>query len=66
MGKVALWKTKKNCGNCIYWCGDREINHIRKCIEVDSSGKGTCSLTHGPRQWNATCPKHEMHGVCKL
>ena len=66
MGKVTLWKTSKCCGCCIYWTGDRVVNHQRRCIEVESFARGVCCISHGPKLNNTVCPKFEIHGVLKL
>ena len=65
MAKKTLWKSNKNCGNCVYWCGDRNIEPIRKCIIVETGTKGKCSAGYGIMAEHAACNKHELHPACK-
>ena len=65
MGKVVLHKINKNCGNCTLWCGDRKIDPLRKCIEVETGTKGKCSKTLGTAFYNSTCNNHDLHPACK-
>lgn len=45
----------KKCANCIYWCGEREINVFFGRVELkDFSVKGKCSNPKG--YYNQQCP----------
>ena len=65
MAKVTLWKSNKNCGNCAYWCGVRQLEPNRKCIIVENGTKGKCSANLSTTADHACCNKHELHPVCK-
>ena len=65
MSKVTLNVMSKCCGNCVYWCGDRELNPLSRYIVVEVGAKGKCSQTMGTAFANSCCNKHERHPVCK-
>ncbi len=59
-------KYKKNCGNCVYWCGERTPYPIQKYFRVEAGTTGRCAKTLNPRiLCNATCSKFELHPICK-
>ncbi len=65
MGKMTLNKINKNCGNCAYWCGERTIDTIRKCVVVETGTSGKCGKKLAPMLYNAACNNYELHPICK-